>query len=77
MQLGDVGAGLCQQRPQAAALLVQQGQQHVRRLDHLVIAAHGQGLGVGQGGLETAGQFVVAHGGILGSLCTGFKAAAS
>ena len=45
----------------AAALLVEQRQQQVRRLDHLVVAADGQRLGVGQGVLEAAGQFVVAH----------------
>ena len=60
-QLGHVGAGLDQQRPRAAVLLVEQGAEHVRRLHELVVAPDGQGLGIGEGRLESAGEFVHSH----------------
>ena len=61
-QLVDVGAGLHEQRAHRAALAVEQRQHDVRRLEELVVAADGQGLGIGQGLLESAGEFVHAHG---------------
>ncbi len=48
-QLGDVRAGLHQQRPGGAVLLVEQRGEYMRGLHELVVLAHGQGLGVGQG----------------------------
>ena len=48
-QLGHVGAGLHQQRAGGAVLLVEQRREHVRGLHELVVLAHGQGLGIGQG----------------------------
>ena len=58
----DVGAGLVEQGPHRAALLVEQGRHHVQRLDVLVVAADRERLGIGQRQLELAGQFVHAHG---------------
>ena len=55
-------AGLGQQVARGAALLVQQRDHNVHRLDELMIHAHGQALGLGQGQLEFAGQFVHSHG---------------
>ena len=55
-QLGDVGAGLHEQRARAAVLLVEQRGEHVRGLHELVVTADGQGLGVGQGRLKPAGE---------------------
>ena len=60
-QLGHVGAGLDQQRAGTAVLLVEQRAEHVRGLHELVVAPDGQGLGVGQGRLESAGEFVHSH----------------
>ena len=57
----DVDPRLDQQRPHAAALGVEHGQQQVRRLDELVVAADRQRLGVGQRRLKSAGEFVLAH----------------
>ena len=62
----DVDAGLVEQGPHRAALLVQQGRHHVQRLDVLVVAADRERLGIGQRLLEFAGQFVHAHGGNVG-----------
>src|SRR6185295_3086993 len=44
-----------------AVLLVEQGAEHVGRLHELVVAADGQGLGIGKGRLESAGEFVHSH----------------
>ena len=54
----DVHARLDQQRPHAAALGVEHGQQQVRRLDELVVAPDGQRLRIGQRRLEPTGEFV-------------------
>ncbi len=56
-----VHIGLLQQVARGAALLVEQGHHDVGRLDVHMVAAQGQALGVGQGGLELAGQFFHAH----------------
>ena len=60
-QLVDVDTGLGQQVTGAATLLVQQGHHQVHRLDELVVASHGQALGVHERHLELAGQFVHSH----------------
>ncbi len=57
----DVGTGLVEQRAHRAALLVEQRQHQVRGLDELVVAAERQRLGIGEGHLELAGQFVGSH----------------
>ena len=62
-----VDARLRQQRPGAAALLVQQRQQQVRGFDDGVVAADGERLGIAQRLLETRGEFVHAHGKSRGS----------
>ncbi len=61
-QRRDIDAGTRQQRRGAAVVLVEQGQQQVLRLDHLVVVADGDALGVGDGLLELGGEFVEAHG---------------
>jgi hypothetical protein len=61
-----VGAGLVEQVPHRAALLIQQGRHHVQRLDVLMIAADRERLGIRQRQLELARQFVHAHGGNVG-----------
>jgi len=61
-ELVDVRACLHQQRTHRAARGIQHGQKHVGRLDELVIAPESQRLGIGQRLLETAGEFVHAHG---------------
>ncbi len=58
-----VDAGLVEQVPHGAALLVQQGRHHVQRLDVLMIAANSERLGISQRQLELARQFVHSHGG--------------
>ncbi len=60
-QLGDVAAGLGDQRPHGATLLLEQRQQHVRWFDDLVVAADREGLGIAQGLLEAGSQFVLSH----------------
>jgi len=60
-QLVHVHTGLGQQVTYAAAFLVEHGDHQVDRLDELVILAHGKALGIGQGHLEFAGQFVHPH----------------
>ena len=64
-QSADIDAGLHQQRPRRATLLVQQGHQHVHRLDQIVVTPHRQRLGIGQCLLEARSQFVHAHGNLL------------
>ncbi len=75
-QLLDVRAGLGEQGPQRAALLVEQREQQVARLDLLVVAPDGERLGVGQGVLEAAGEFVVTHAHLLGAFPRGLQEAA-
>ena len=65
-----VGARLREQRADGAAFLVDQGEQHVERLEELVVAADGQRLGVGERRLELAGEFVHAHEGLRRCGCT-------
>ena len=60
-QQRHVDAGLGQQRPGAAAGLVQQRGEHVHRFEQVVVAAHGQRLRVGQRLLETRGELVHPH----------------
>ena len=62
-----IDVGLREQMPHTAALLVEQRDQHMHRLDELMIAAHGEALGIGEGGLKFTGQFVHAHGAKLRS----------
>ena len=50
-----------QQTTDCAALLVQQRDQNVGRLDELVILAYGQRLRIGKRHLEFTGQFVHSH----------------
>ncbi len=59
---------LGQQRARAAALLVEQRSEHVHRFDDVVVAAHGQRLCVRQRLLETRGELVHPHGGVLDML---------
>jgi len=47
-----------------AIVLLEHGQQDVRRLDVGVIARDGQALGLGEGFLELAGELVESHGGL-------------
>jgi hypothetical protein len=54
-------AGLVQERPHGATLLIQQRLHQVYGLDELVIAAERQRLAVGQGHLELGCEFVLAH----------------
>jgi len=58
----DVNARFRQQATYTAALLVEQCDHHMYRLDELVILAHGQRLRIGKRHLEFAGQFVHSHG---------------
>ncbi|MNV54687.1 hypothetical protein D3C71_1468930 [compost metagenome] len=60
-----VDPGLGQQRARAAALLVQQRGEYMHRFDDVVVAAHGQRLGVSQRLLETRGELVHPHGEFL------------
>jgi hypothetical protein len=60
-QGGQAGAGLLQDGPGGAALLVDQGGQQVHRLDVGVVVAQGQALGVLDGGLERRGEFFETH----------------
>ena len=61
LQRGDVDAGARQQRGAGAVVLPQQRQQQMLRFDELLVAAHGDALGIGQGLLELGGEFVEAH----------------
>ena len=61
LQRRHVDLRLRQQRRGRAALLAEQRGHHVRRFEHVVVAAHGQRLRVGQRLLETRGEFVHAH----------------
>ena len=61
-QLVDVDAGLRQQVARAAALLVEQRDEQVHRLDELVVAADRKALCILQRELEFAGEFVHSHG---------------
>ena len=56
-----VDARLRQQGPRAAALLVKQGNQQMHGFDDIVVATDRQRLCVGDGLLETRGEFVHAH----------------
>ncbi len=58
----DVDVRLGQQVACRAALLVQQGQHQVCRLDELVVATHRETLGIGQGHLELRRELVHPHG---------------
>ena len=60
-QLIHPHARLAQQVPAGAALLVQQRNHHVRRLNQLMIHAHSQALGIRQGQLELTRQLVHSH----------------
>ncbi len=60
-QFVHVHIGLRQQVAHRAALLIEQRDHDVLRLDELVIAADGERLRVGQGLLEFTGQFVHTH----------------
>jgi GNAT superfamily N-acetyltransferase len=66
-QQRHIDAGLRQQGPSAAALLIEQGREQMRGFDDIVVAADGQRLGVGQRLLETRGEFVHTHGRDSGS----------
>ena len=57
----DVAARLLQHRARPAALLLEQGEQHVGRLDDLVVAPERERLGLGEGLLEAGGQLVLSH----------------
>ena len=61
-QLGHVGAGLVEQRPDGAALLVDQRQHQVRGFDELVVAADRDRLCIRERGLELGRQLVLSHG---------------
>ncbi len=57
----DVGPCLDEQRPHGAALAVEEREQHMGRLEELVVAADGERLGIGQRLLEPAGELVLTH----------------
>ncbi len=57
----DTGAGLRQQLTGTATLLVEQREQHMRRIDLRVIPADSHGLRIGQCLLEVGRQFVGSH----------------
>ncbi len=61
-QLVHIDAGLYQQRPHRPPLAVQQGEQHVRGLEELMVAPERERLGVGQRLLKAAREFVHPHG---------------
>jgi hypothetical protein len=56
-----IDAGPRQQRRARAVLLLQQGQQQVLRLDHLMVMTDGKTLRIGQSLLKLGSQFVQAH----------------
>ena len=56
-----INAGLCQKRSRTAIILLQQGEQQVLRLDHLVVVTDRQALCIGQSLLKFGGKFVEAH----------------
>ncbi len=58
----EIDAGLGEQWPHCAAVLIEQGDHDVGRLDELMIAAQREALRVAQGQLKFVGQFVHAHG---------------
>ncbi len=60
-QTGDVDASLAQQRLGRPALLIEQGDQHMQRLDDVVVATHRQRLRVSQGLLKLGSEFVHAQ----------------
>ena len=66
---GDPGAR--EQRRRAAVLLREQRRQQVLRLDEAVVVAEREALGVVERLLELGGEFVEAHGSVLGlnSIC--------
>jgi len=53
---------LRQHRLGGTALLVKQGGEDMHGFEHVVVAPHGQALGIGQGLLESRCEFVHAHG---------------
>ncbi len=61
-QLVDVHSRLEQQRTKRAALAVQEGQQHMGRLEELMVTTDGKGLRIGERLLEAAREFVHPHG---------------
>ena len=61
----DIDAGLRKQRAHRPALLVEQCNHQVHRLDHLMVAANSQRLGIRQRFLEFTGQTIHTHGFIL------------
>ena len=63
LQARDIEAGLGQQRPHRAPLLLQHGQQQMGRLDEVVVPGYSQGLGIGQGRLQSACEFLHRHSG--------------
>ena len=60
-QLGHIDAGFGQQPAHRAAVLLEQGGHQVDGLDELMLTAYCQRLGVRQGELKLARQFVCAH----------------
>ncbi len=56
-----IHSGGRQQRPHAAALLVEQRQKQMNRFDIVVIAPDRERLGIGQRHLKLVGQFVHSH----------------
>ncbi|MNE73082.1 hypothetical protein D3C81_1419510 [compost metagenome] len=63
----NVEADLHQQGLDRAALLFEQGGKQVDRLDGRVVVTDSQGLGIGEGKLQLAGQTVYSHGVVLPS----------
>ena len=61
LECGHLYPGLGQDGPAAPVLLGQQGRHQVQRFNELLVAAHREGLGIGQGLLELAGKFVETH----------------
>ena len=50
-----IDTGLRQQRSRSPVVLLQEGQQQVLRLDHLIVVTNGQALSIGQSLLELGG----------------------
>ena len=60
-QFGDLSARLLEQRPCGSALLFEQRRHEMHGLDVLIIAAHGERLGIGQCRLKLGRQLVHTH----------------
>ena len=56
-KLSDVHLRLGEQRPHAAVSLIEERDEQVGGLDELVVAAHREALGIGEGELEPGRQF--------------------